>query len=95
MVRGITAFHDLQPNKQMAYWKTIRDLGLWGNRKVDKKDLIIADEKLYVIRNMKSKLFHAQYGYFSEEEKQNAEQMEEIYNTCRNNGIEVIECIYV
>ena len=93
VVRNIVSLYDMQANKQMDYYKTIRKLGLHG--KISIKDCIIADDTMYVFRNIKSKLFHEKYGFISEEEKQKAEETETIYNAIRTAGIDVIECVYV
>ena len=93
VVRNITSLYDLQANKQMEYYKKIRNLGLHG--KISIKDCIIADGTMYVFRNIKSKLWHEKYGFISEEEEQRAEETETIYNAIRAAGIDVIECVYV
>lgn len=93
VVRNTTSLYDLQANKQMDYYKQLRELGLHG--KISIKDCIIADGTMYVFRNIKSKLFHDKYGYISEEEKQKSEERETIYNILKMAGINVIECIYV
>lgn len=93
VVRNVTSLYDLQANKQMDYYKQLRELGLHG--KVSIKDCIISDGTMYVFRNIKNKLFHEKYGYISEEEKQKAEAQERIYNILKTAGINVIECIYV
>lgn len=83
----------MQANKQMEYYKKIKQAGLHG--KISVKDCIISDGIMYVFRNIKSKLWHDEHGYFTEEEKQKAEETETIYNTLKTTGIEVIECVYV
>lgn len=93
VVRNITSLYDLQANKQMEYYRTLRKLGLHG--KISIKDCIIADGTMYVFRNIKSKLWHDKYGFISEEEKQKAEEIETIYNVIKTAGIDVIECVYV
>ena len=93
VVRNIVSLYDMQANKQMDYYKKIKQAGLHG--KISIKDCIIADGVMYVFRNIKSKLFHEKYGFISEEEKQKAEEMETIYNAIRTAGIDVIECVYV
>ena len=93
VVRNIISLYDLQANKQMDYYRTIRKLGLHG--KISIKDCIIADGTMYVFRNIKSKLWHEKYGFVSEEEKQKEEETETIYNAIRTAGINVIECVYV
>ena len=98
VVKNITSLYDMQPNKQMDFYKKIKTLARETNLPIGKisiKEIIIKDGKMYIFRNVKSKLFYEEHGYFSEEEKAKAELMEKIYNTCRNNGIEVIECIFV
>ena len=93
VVRNIVSLYDMQANKQMDYYKKIKQAGLHG--KISIKDCIIADGTMYVFRNIKSKLFHEKYGFISEEEKQRSEETEIIYNTIRTAGIDVIECVYV
>ena len=93
VVRNITSLYDLQANRQMEYYKKIRNMGLHG--KISINDCIIADGVMYVFRNIKSKLWHEKYGFISEEEKQKAEETETIYNAIRTAGIDVIECVYV
>lgn len=93
VVRNITSLYNLQANKQIDYYRTLRKLGLHG--KISIKDCIISDGIMYVFRNIKSKLFHEKYGFISEEEKQKAEETETIYNVLTTAGIDVIECIYV
>ena len=93
VVRNIVLLYDMQANKQMDYYKKIKQAGLHG--KISIKDCIIADGIMYVMRNIKSKLWHEEYGYFSEAEIQKAEETETIYNALKTAGIDVIECIYV
>ena len=93
VVRNTISLYDMQANKQMEYYKKIKQAGLHG--KVSIKDCIIADGIMYVFRNIKSKLWHDVHGYITEEEKQKAEETETIYNTLKTAGIEVIECIYI
>lgn len=91
VVRNITSLYTLQANMQMDYYKRLKDLGLHG--KISIKECIIKDGKLYVLRNIKSKLFHEKYGYLTEEVK-NANEKEAVYSKLRTNGIDVIECIF-
>ena len=93
VVRNIVSLYDMQANKQMDYYKKIKQAGLHG--KISIKDCIIVDNTMYVFRNIKSKLWHEKYGFISEEEKQKADEMETIYNAIRTAGIDVIECVYV
>lgn len=93
VVRNITNLYDLQANKQMEYYRTLRKLGLHG--KISIKDCIISDGAMYVFRNIKSKLWHEEYGYISEDEIRKAEEQETIYNILKTAGIDVIECVFV
>lgn len=93
VVRNIISLYDLQANKQIDYYKMIKNLGLHG--KIDIKDCIISDGAIYVFRNIKSKLFHEKYGYMDDNEKQKAEEQESIFNIIKNAGITVIDCIYM
>ena len=67
----------------------------WGSRNFDVDSCIEKDGKLYAFHNMKSKLFHEKYGYFSENEIKNEEEQEAIYSALEASGINVIECIFV
>ena len=93
VVRNITSLNDLQPNKQMDYYRIIRKLGFHGEISI--KDCIISDGTMYVFRNTKSKLFHEEYGFISDEEKKKAEEQETIYNALKTDGIDIIECVYI
>ena len=93
VVRNIVSLYDMQANRQMEYYKKIKQTGLHG--KISIKDCIIADGIMYVFRNIKSKLWHDEHGYITEEEKQKAEETETIYNALKTAGIEVIECVYI
>lgn len=95
VVRNIKSLYDLQPNKQIEYHHKLRKLGTGLHGKISIKDYIISDGIMYAFRNMKSKLYFEEHGYFSEEEKRKYEEQDAIYNTLREAGIEVIECIYV
>lgn len=93
VVRNIRKFKDIQPNKASGYFHLLRNCGVWGSSNFDINSCIEKDGKLYAFRNMKSKMFHEKYGFFTEEERRNVEEQEMIYNTLNKNGIEVIECV--
>lgn len=93
IVRNIISVYDMQPNKQVDYFHLFKNLGVWG--KISTTNCIVKDGKLSVFRNIKSKMFHERYGYFSDYEKEQAEQEEETFKTLQDAGIEVIECIFV
>lgn len=93
VVRNTSSLYNLQANKQMDYYKKIRQAGLHG--KINIKECIISDGIMYIFRNIKSKLWNEAHGYFSEEEKQKCEELEKVYETARNAGFNIIECIYV
>ena len=95
VVRDIQKFKDIQPNKQIEYFRILKNVGAWGNKNFDINNCIIKDGKMYVFRNMKSKLWHEKYGYFSEKEIWNEEEQDTIYNSFKANGIDVIECVFV
>lgn len=95
VVRDICKYKDIQLNKQDDYFHILKKVGIWGNRNFDINTCIIKNETMYVFRNIKSKLWCEEHGYFSEEEKQRAEEMEMIYSLLKAAGIEVIECVFV
>lgn len=93
VVRDIRRFKDIQQNKISDYFHLLKKCGAWGNKNFDVNNCIEKDGKLYAFRNMKSKMFNEKYGYFSEEEKSNAEEQKKIYNTLNENGVEIINCV--
>lgn len=93
VVRDIVSLYDMQPNKQIVYYRKLRQLGVHGTTSI--KDILIKDNTIYVFRNIKSKLWHEKHGYFDEREKQNAEEKEKVYNAFIAAGIDVVECIYM
>lgn len=95
VVRNIRKFKDIQPNKASRYFHLLRKCGVWGNRNFDVDSCIEKDGELYAFRNMKSKMFHEKYGYFTEKEIKNAEEQENIYNALKTTGIDVIECVFI
>lgn len=92
VVRNIISLYDLQPNKQMDFYKILKNLGLYG--KISIKNCIISENTMYVFRNIKSKLYTEKHGYFDEQEKEKSEEQENVYQILKNNNIDVIECIF-
>lgn len=95
VVQDIWKFKDIQTNKQINYFHILKKVGAWENKDFDINTCIVKDGKMYVFRNMKIIQLHEKYGYFSEDEKQKAEEQEIIYNAFRTIGIDVIECVFV
>lgn len=93
VVRNIISLYDLQPNKQMEYYSKLKKIGLHG--KVSIKNCIIKDDIIYIFRNIKSKLFHEKYGFLTDKEYEKEEEQDTIYNMLKDNGIEVIECLFM
>lgn len=52
VVRNIVSLYDLQANKQINYYRKIRDIGLHG--KISIRDCIISDGTMYIFRNIKT-----------------------------------------
>ena len=94
VVKNIRKFHDIQTNKQIDYFHLLKKSGAWGNRNFDIDNCIEKDGKLYAFRNIKSKVFHEKYGYFSENEIRNEKEQETIYNGLKMAGIDIIECLF-
>lgn len=92
VVRNVISLHDIQPNKQIEYYKMLKEAKL--NTKISNKNCLIKDNELYIFRNIKSKLFHAEYGYFSDNEKEKEETDDSIYKIAIEKGFKVIECIF-
>lgn len=95
IVQNIQKFNDVQFNKSMDYFRILKNTGAWQSRDFNVDTCIVKDAKMYVFRNMNTVRFQEKYGYFSEEEKRRAEDLEAIYNALRAVGIEVIECKFV
>ena len=93
VVRDIVSLYDMQANKQIEYFKKLKNAGLHG--KISLKNCIISDGVMYVFRNIKSKLWYEKYGFFSDEEKRKTEELDKIYEMLKTAGIEVVECIFV
>lgn len=93
VVRNIISLYDMQANKQFEYYKQIKNAGLHG--KISIKDCIISSGNMYMFRNIKNELYYEKYGYFTEKEKEKAEETQKIYNIAMAAGFEVIECVYV
>lgn len=93
VIRNITSLYNMQPNKQIEYYKTLKQIGLHG--KISIKDIIVKDNTMYAFRDIQSKLFHQKYGYFSESEKQKEQKQDQYFETANLNDIQVIECIFV
>lgn len=92
VVKNIVSLYDMQANKQFEYYRQIKNAGLHG--KISIKDCIISDGIMYVFRNIRSKLYHEKYGYFTEREKEKAEETQRIYDLAVEAGFEVVECMY-
>lgn len=90
VVRDITRFSDVQPNKQFEIGSCLRKMGVakW----VDMSACVMKGTNFYFLRNVKSKLFHEKHGFFSDEEKQRYDKTNEAYEKITAAGLEVIEC---
>lgn len=91
IVRNITKFKDMQPNKQMQYFKRIKRLNLWGNKMVNVDNIIIQDENIIVFRNIKTVDFYNKYGFINDAEREKFEKENIFYNDLATK-IEVINC---
>lgn len=95
VVRDIRKFNDIQTNRQIEYFHVLKKVGAWGSSNFDVDRFIEKDGKLYVFRNMKSKMFYEKYRYFTENEIKNTEEQKSICNALKDNEIDVIECLFV
>ena len=93
VVRNIISLYDMQPNKQYDYYKKLKQIGLHG--KISIKDIIVKDNTMYAFRNIKSKLHHQKYGYFSESEERKEKEQDQYFEIAQLNDIQVIECIFI
>lgn len=94
IVRNIVSLYNIQPNKQCVFYGELRSKGL-DSMKIGLDNIIIKDDTLYFFRNIKSKLFHEKYGYFSDDEKRKVVEEDALYKQIIEAGYDVIECIFV
>jgi hypothetical protein len=92
VVRNIENLNDVQLNKQVDYCRKLKSYGVFGIIRL--KDVIIKNNEMWIMRNIKSKLFNQANGYFSEEERQSEETKDKLYQMLKDSGINVIECIF-
>lgn len=91
IVRNITKFKDIQPNKQIDYFKRLKELNLWRNRIVNMNNVLIQDGEIIVFRNMRSSDFYKQYGFVDNTEKEKHEKENAFYEEL-SKKIQVIHC---
>ena len=95
VVRNICKFKDLQANKQIEHFKSLRSAGLWGCGIADIIDaVIIAENRLYYLHNLKpietyNKLFKGVEGW--ESERKRAEERQTIAENMKQFAT-VINC---
>ncbi len=91
IVKNITKFKDIQPNKQIDYFKRLKELNLWGNRIVNMNNVLIQDGEIIVFRNMRSSDFYKKYGFVDNTEKEKHEKENAFYEEL-SKKIQVIHC---
>nr|DAG13516.1 MAG TPA: hypothetical protein [Caudoviricetes sp.] len=91
IVKNITKFKDIQPNKQIDYFKRLKELNLWRNRIVNMNNVLIQDGEIIVFRNMRSSDFYKQYGFVDNTEKEKHEKENAFYEEL-SKKIQVIHC---
>lgn len=91
IVKNITKFKDIQPNKQIDYFKRLKELNLWRNRIVNMNNVLIQDGEIIVFRNMRSSDFYKQYGFVDITEKEKHEKENAFYEEL-SKKIQVIHC---
>lgn len=89
IVRDIKHFHDIQTNKQAEYFHLLRSAGLWGNSKIDLKNVILSDGKLYLFRNTHGLESLKKF------DPELVRKLDSIHAEASKNGIEVIEANFV
>ena len=93
VVRNIIRLYDMQPNMQMDYYSRLKKIPGFSRNIISIKNCIVKDGKMYVFRNIQSKLFNKKHGFFFEDEKRISEEKEAVYNAIKASGIKVIEHI--
>ncbi|MFQ7208566.1 MAG: hypothetical protein ACLRPZ_03880 [Coprococcus sp.] len=95
IVKNITKFKDMQPNKQMQYFKKLKSLNIWGNKMVNMDNVIIQDGSIVLFRNMRTIDFYSKYGFIDNTEKEQFEEKEQFYNKLSDSEeVKVINCYY-
>lgn len=89
IVRDVRHFKDIQMNKQVDYFHILKRAGLWGNSKVDLHNVIIKDNTIYLFRNIHGLEILRRF------DSELAERLDTIYKKASENGIEVVEAIFV
>lgn len=93
VVRDIQTLANMQLNMEIEYARLFKKWGLCDNRAFKRNWIIVKDGKIYALRNIKTDQNYIKYGYFSEYEKQGAEEREKVYATLKAHGVEIIECV--
>lgn len=91
LVLDIKTLNNMPLNMAFDYLRLFRQWGVYGNMAFNTKCIIVKNEKIYALRNIKIDLFREKYGYFSDYEKQKAEERENVYNILKDHGVEIIE----
>ena len=93
VIRNVTNFRDLQPNKQFDYVKIINEFRKIG---VSITKFYIKDSRVYFLYNLKTVDFYKKYGKTVTEEEYNQYlEREKIVDLIRQaEKITVIECRY-
>lgn len=91
IVKNITKFKDMQPNKQMQYFKKLKALNIWGNKMVNMDNVIIYDGNIVLFRNMRTIDFYNKYDFVDDNEKEKHEKENAFYEEL-SKKIQVIHC---
>ena len=97
IVRGISTFKNLQPNRQLDFFSKIRNSGIWGAGLTDR--VIIDGDDVYFLFDLKpikiykefEELAMAHGTDFSGEQKHYNERLK-VKEQAQANGITVIDC---
>lgn len=83
IVKDITKFKDMQPNKQMQYFKKLKSLNIWGNKMVNMDNVIIQDGSIVLFRNMRTIDFTANMALLTIQKKNSLKKKNNFTISCQ------------
>lgn len=92
IVKNTISLYNVQANQQIKYMQPFKKTGVFNQFRL--ADFIIHDNKLYLFRNIKHKIFVDTLSSSFVEEKEKIKAENEKYSFAESLGIPVIECLY-
>ena len=92
VVRNVTSLYNIQANKQFDINSKLRKSGIRSMDFDINKNILIKDDNIYFIKDLKKRLHHEKYGFFSEYEKEKYEEYQAKFKLASDAGYDVLEC---